>query len=131
MDDIFYLSDRNISVAEIYRVACTFFSDEQNFSLLLAGDVCAFQVKRGNVPFLDVSELEGEFIQAEIDRYNRGLPVFCFSFRRHDLNELSAFLIFVMEKIGGRFGMDHDGFEPIFGKDDVLNLLTHLTRRLN
>jgi len=126
MEDIFYLSDDNISATDIYRVACEFYGSGPDFSLLMAGDGGAFQIRRATAVFLDVTELEGELVLAEANECNRGFPIFCFSFHGHELDELSKFFIFIMEKIGGRFGMDDDNFEPTFDKDEIQKLLAYL-----
>lgn len=119
MDDIFYLTDKKITITDIAETARE--TNVINVFIPLSADVVQIEYEK-NI-YAEWSCMQtGDFPEAEDKIFldnNKIQSVFCISCHLNNLNLMLSHIKTLLQKYGGFVGADSDGFRPCFSRENI------------
>ena len=118
MDDIFYLSQKKLDVAYLYRIFQNV--NELRADIFEISNAVQLQTKTQiiNLALMGISEFKDSLCW-ELIRIREISSVVCISHHKAYIKETLDIVKILLTKCGGWIGNDNDGFLPIFDLTDI------------
>ncbi|MDE1461052.1 hypothetical protein [Spartinivicinus poritis] len=120
MNDIFYLTNTDVSLEDIENLISLKFS----FSTLLSRDGKAMQLsitesRKIQFIYLDIKKDFGDAEDiATISKF-KIKTCLCISHNKNELKRILGIIKLVMDRCGGLLGSDEEGFHPLYDKNNI------------
>ena len=125
MDDIFYMSEKKISITDIAEAARSV--NVKSTFIPQTSDVLQVEYSDGIMTewfFMKVEEFQ-EMDDKKFLSDNKISSIFCISFHVKDFVLILPHIKILLERYGGCIGNDSEGFQPIFNLHNIDFFIIH------